>query len=41
MESFTQEFLDWYVAAMRRATGDDLPGRRPVASIRKTAEGRT
>ena len=41
MESFTQEFLDWYVAAMRRATGGDLPGRRPVASIRKTAEGRS
>ena len=41
MEYFTQEFLDWYVAAMRRATGGGLPGQRPVASIRKTAEGRT
>jgi Rieske 2Fe-2S family protein len=41
METFTQQFLDWYVAAMRRATGGGLPGRRPVASIRKTAEGRT
>jgi len=41
METFTQEFLDWYVAAMRRATGGGLPGQRPVASIRKTAEGRT
>jgi Rieske 2Fe-2S family protein len=41
METFTQQFLAWYVAAMRRATGGGLPGRRPVASIRKTAEGRT
>jgi phenylpropionate dioxygenase-like ring-hydroxylating dioxygenase large terminal subunit len=41
METFTQQFLDWYVAAMQRATGGGLPGRRPVASIRKTAEGRT
>ncbi len=41
MESFTQEFLDWYVEAMRRASGGGLPGRRPVASIRKTAEGKT
>jgi len=41
METFTQEFLDWYVAAMRRATGGGLPGRQPVASIRKAAEGRT
>lgn len=41
METFTQQFLSWYVAAMRRATGGGLPGRRPVASIRKTAEGRT
>jgi Rieske 2Fe-2S family protein len=41
MEYFTQEFLDWYVAAMRRASGGGLPGQRPVASIRKTAEGRT
>ena len=41
MELFTQQFLDWYVAAMRRITGGGLPGRRPVASIRKTAEGRT
>ena len=39
MEPFTQQFLDWYVAAMRRITGGGLPGRRPVASIRKTAEG--
>jgi Rieske 2Fe-2S family protein len=41
MELFTQQFLSWYVAAMRRITGGGLPGRRPVASIRKTAEGRT
>jgi Rieske 2Fe-2S family protein len=41
MEYFTQEFLDWYVAAMRRASGGGLPGQRPVASIRKTAEART
>jgi len=41
MEPFTQQFLDWYVAAMRRITGGGLPGRRPVATIRKTAEGRT
>jgi len=41
MESFTQEFLDWYVEAMRHATGGGLPGRRPVASIRNTAEGMT
>ena len=41
METFTQQFLAWYVAAMRRATGGGLPGRQPVASIRKTAEGRT
>jgi Rieske 2Fe-2S family protein len=41
METFTQQFLDWYVAAMRRATGGGLPGRRSVANIRKTAEGRT
>jgi phenylpropionate dioxygenase-like ring-hydroxylating dioxygenase large terminal subunit len=41
MEPFTQQFLSWYVAAMRRITGGGLPGRRPVASIRKTAEGRT
>ena len=41
MEYFTQQFLDWYVAAMRRASGGGLPGRRPVASIPKTAEGRT
>ena len=39
MEPFTQQFLNWYVAAMRRITGGGLPGRRPVASIRKTAEG--
>jgi Rieske 2Fe-2S family protein len=39
MEPFTQ-FLNWYVAAMQRITGGGLPGRRPVASIRKTAEGR-
>ncbi len=41
MEPFTQQFLSWYVAAMRRITGGGLPGRRPVATIRKTAEGRT
>jgi phenylpropionate dioxygenase-like ring-hydroxylating dioxygenase large terminal subunit len=41
MEPFTQQFLNWYVAAMRRITGCGLPGRRPVASIRKTAEGKT
>lgn len=41
MEPFTQQFLLWYVAAMQRITGGGLPGRRPVASIRKTAEGRT
>jgi Rieske 2Fe-2S family protein len=41
METFTQDFLDWYVAAMRRATGGGLPGRRPVVSIGKSAEGRT
>jgi len=40
METFTQQFLDWYVAVMRRVTGGGLPGRRPVASIRTTAEGR-
>jgi Rieske 2Fe-2S family protein len=41
METFTQQFLDWYVATMRRATGGGLPGRRRLASIRTTAEGRT
>jgi phenylpropionate dioxygenase-like ring-hydroxylating dioxygenase large terminal subunit len=41
METFTQEFLDWYVATMRQATGGGLPGRRPVASIRKSAGGNT
>ncbi len=41
METFTQEFIDWVVETLRRATGGGLPGRRPVASIRKTAEGRT
>ncbi len=41
MEPFTQQFLSWYVAAMRRITGGGLPGRRPVATIGKTAEGRT
>jgi Rieske 2Fe-2S family protein len=41
METFTQEFMDWVVETLRRATGGGLPGRRPVASIRKTAEGRT
>jgi hypothetical protein len=41
MEIFTQQFLLWYVRAMQRVTGGGLPGRRPVASIRKTAEGRT
>jgi phenylpropionate dioxygenase-like ring-hydroxylating dioxygenase large terminal subunit len=40
MEYFTQEFLDWYVAAMRRASGGGLPGRRPVATIRTATEGR-
>ena len=40
METFTQQFLDWYVATMRRVTGGGLPGRRPVASIRTTAEVR-
>jgi len=39
MEGFTQQFIAWYVAAMRRATGGGLPSRRPVASIRKSAEG--
>jgi Rieske 2Fe-2S family protein len=41
MEIFTQQFLLWYVRAMQRVTGGGLPGRRAVASIRKTAEGRT
>jgi Rieske 2Fe-2S family protein len=41
METFTQEFLDWYVAVLRRVTGGGLPGRRAVATIRPTAEGRT
>jgi Rieske 2Fe-2S family protein len=41
METFTQQFLDWYVASMRRITGGGLPGRLPVANIRKTAEGST
>ena len=41
METFTQEFIDWVVETLRRATGGGLPGRRPVANIRKTAEGRT
>ena len=41
MEPFTQQFLNWYVAAMQRITGGGLPGRRPVATIRTTAEGRT
>ena len=41
MEPFTQQFLNWYVAAMRRITGVGLPARRPVATIRPTAEGRT
>jgi Rieske 2Fe-2S family protein len=39
METFTQQFIAWYVSAMRRATGGGLPGRRPVATIRKSAEG--
>jgi Rieske 2Fe-2S family protein len=41
MEPFTQQFLNWYVTAMQRITGGGLPGRRPVATIRTTAEGRT
>jgi phenylpropionate dioxygenase-like ring-hydroxylating dioxygenase large terminal subunit len=41
METFTQEFLDWYVAVLRRVSGGGLPGRRAVATIRSTAEGRT
>ena len=41
MEQFTQQFLNWYVAAMQRIAGGGLPGRRPVATIRTTAEGRT
>ena len=41
MEPFTQQFLDWYVAAMQRITSGGLPGSRSIASIRKTAEGRT
>ncbi len=40
METFTQDFIDWYVESMRRATGGGLPGRRPVASIKTSAEGR-
>jgi Rieske 2Fe-2S family protein len=40
METFTQEFIDWVIEALRRA-GGGLPGRRPVASIHRTAEGRT
>jgi len=41
METFTQEFIDWVVETLRQATGGGLPGRRPVASIRKVAEGKT
>ena len=41
MELFTQQFLNWYVATMRRITGGGLPERRPIATIRPTAEGRT
>ncbi len=41
MEVFTQDFLNWYVAAMQRITGGGLPGRRPVATIRTTAEAKT
>jgi Rieske 2Fe-2S family protein len=41
MEAFTKDFLNWYVAAMRRITGGGLPGRRPVATIRTTAEAKT
>ena len=41
MEVFTQDFLNWYVAAMQRITGGGLPGRRPVATIRTTAEVKT
>ena len=40
MEYFTQQFLDWYIAVMRRNITDGLPGRRSVATIRTTAEGR-
>jgi Rieske 2Fe-2S family protein len=29
MEYFTQQFLDWYIAVMRRNISDGLPGRRP------------
>ncbi len=41
MEVFTQDFLNWYVAAMQRTTGGGLPGRRSVATIRTTAEVKT
>ncbi len=41
MEVFTRDFLNWYVAAMQRITGGGLPGRRPVATIRTTAEVKT
>ncbi len=41
MEVFTQDFLNWYVAAMQRITGGGLPGRRPVATIRTTVEAKT
>ena len=40
METFTQQFLDWYVAVLRRITDGGLPGRRGLATIRSTAEGR-
>jgi len=33
MEAFTQEFLNWYVAAMQSAAGGGLPGRRAVVTI--------
>jgi phenylpropionate dioxygenase-like ring-hydroxylating dioxygenase large terminal subunit len=40
METFTQQFLDWYVAVLRRVTDGGLPGRHGLATIRPTAEGR-
>ncbi len=33
MEPFTQQFLNWYIAAMQRITGGGLPGRRAVVTI--------
>ena len=41
MEVFTRDFLNWYVAAMQHITGGRLPGRRPDATIRTTAEAKT